>query len=353
MNDYRLIHDAFRASLDNNGDYLMHYGRKGMRWGRSIFQDDYVPVGEEATGDENGNQWWEDAYGKASSAYNSAKNAIGNAARNAYNTAKPYVDDAYKNHIQPGLNNAREKAGEAITNAYNTKVTGNTYQENMRNAAAQMKRLASHQRSRGNQPAPTTSADLFNMRRQGSSNRGNSQNAFQRGMSDYGRAKRDYQNNLDAYNRSLAGTANRVGNNIASGARNAAAKAGDYVDRNVTGKAYASDVKRGKSGNVGDRMTGYAARNAYDNALLPRAGRGASNAARAAGRGISNAATDASLRAQRAAGRALSLIEGHEGRVRVGNYVGPYPDGRNTGDDMVRAANKRIAQRRRRRRSGN
>lgn len=43
-------HNDFREY----SDYLMHYGRKGMRWGKAIFQDDYDPVGQEAKGNDQG-----------------------------------------------------------------------------------------------------------------------------------------------------------------------------------------------------------------------------------------------------------------------------------------------------------
>lgn len=43
-------HNDFREY----SDYLMHYGRKGMRWGKAIYQDDYDPVGQEARGNDQG-----------------------------------------------------------------------------------------------------------------------------------------------------------------------------------------------------------------------------------------------------------------------------------------------------------
>jgi hypothetical protein len=112
MNDYRLFHDAFRASLSTNGDYLMHYGRRGMRWGKSIYQDDYVPKGKEASGDEDGNQWWEDAYNTARNAYNSAKQGIQNfgneAARQAHH-ARGYASVA-GHQARVGMQNLGDRA---------------------------------------------------------------------------------------------------------------------------------------------------------------------------------------------------------------------------------------------------
>ena len=45
-----LSHNDFREY----SDYLMHYGRKGMKWGKAIYQDDYDPVGQEARGNNQG-----------------------------------------------------------------------------------------------------------------------------------------------------------------------------------------------------------------------------------------------------------------------------------------------------------
>lgn len=126
MNDYRLFHDAFRASLSTNGDYLMHYGRRGMRWGKSIYQDDYVPKGKEASGDEDGNQWWEDAYNTARNAYNTAKQGIqnfGNEAERQAHHARGYASVAANaarngiNNVGVALNRAERRANQAIGRA--------------------------------------------------------------------------------------------------------------------------------------------------------------------------------------------------------------------------------------------
>ena len=76
MNDFR----EFSAMYNEN--YLMHSGRKGMRWGKSIFQDDYDPIGEVARG--------------LSEAYKYVHQIGGRARENAYNYALMYLQNIDK-----------------------------------------------------------------------------------------------------------------------------------------------------------------------------------------------------------------------------------------------------------------
>lgn len=116
MNDYRLFHDAFQASLSYNGDYLMHSGRKGMRWGRSIFQDDYVPMGKPAKGDNgdgNDESWVDRAYNgvrtAASNIANGARNVGNEAARQAHH-ARGYASVA-ADKVRTGAQQLADDAG--------------------------------------------------------------------------------------------------------------------------------------------------------------------------------------------------------------------------------------------------
>lgn len=105
----------FREFQQQYNDYLMHSGRKGMKWGKSIFQDDYDPIGEVAGSLSNAYNYVRQLGGRAKDAAENAYNYLGQTARNGreyindHVTGSSYRDAADRNRADMDMYRARAK----------------------------------------------------------------------------------------------------------------------------------------------------------------------------------------------------------------------------------------------------
>lgn len=194
-NDFR----EFSAFYNEN--YLMHYGRKGMRWGKSLFQDDYDPIGEVAKGLTDAYNYARQVGGRAAQAGRNAYNYAGQMARNLGDdfdrevSGSSYRRNAEEAQRQARLYTARAKQG--LTD-YKRALMAPSNVNNAANA-----RLIKTMESLGLTPA--------DIRRQRNSNRNQAMEA---------RRTQSYNNAM--YNTTAAGRAGQAVNNARQTARDAA-----------------------------------------------------------------------------------------------------------------------------------
>lgn len=92
----------FREFQQQYNDYLMHSGRKGMKWGKSIFQDDYDPIGEVAGSLSNAYNYVRQLGGRAKDAAEDLYDRARSATRNLSTS-----HDVYRTNSQPNNNTQR------------------------------------------------------------------------------------------------------------------------------------------------------------------------------------------------------------------------------------------------------
>lgn len=194
-NDFR----EFSAFYNEN--YLMHYGRKGMRWGKSLFQDDYDPIGEVAKGLTDAYNYARQVGGRAAQAGRNAYNYAGQMARNLGDdfdrevSGSSYRRNAEEAQRQARLYTARAKQG--LTD-YKRALMAPSNVNNAANA-----QLIKTMESLGLSPS--------DIRRQRNNNRNQ---AIQ--------ARRTQSYNNAMYNTTAAGRAGQAVNNARQSARDAA-----------------------------------------------------------------------------------------------------------------------------------
>lgn len=194
-NDFREFSDFY------NENYLMHYGRKGMRWGKSLFQDDYDPIGEVAKGLTDAYNYARQVGGRAAQAGRNAYNYAGQMARNLGDdfdrevSGSSYRRNAEEAQRQARLYTARAKQG--LTD-YKRALMAPSNVNNAANA-----RLIKTMESLGLTPA--------DIRRQRNNNRNQAMQA---------RRTQSYNNAM--YNTTAAGRAGQAVNNARQTARDAA-----------------------------------------------------------------------------------------------------------------------------------
>jgi archaellum component FlaC len=194
-NDFR----EFSAFYNEN--YLMHYGRKGMRWGKSLFQDDYDPIGEVAKGLTDAYNYARQVGGRAAQAGRNAYNYAGQMARNLGDdfdrevSGSSYRRNAEEAQRQARLYTARAKQG--LTD-YKRALMAPSNVNNAANA-----QLIKTLESLGLSPA--------DIRRQRNNNRNQAMQA---------RRTQSYNNAM--YNTTVAGRAGQAVNNARQSARDAA-----------------------------------------------------------------------------------------------------------------------------------
>ena len=192
-NDFR----EFSAFYNEN--YLMHYGRKGMRWGKSLFQDDYDPIGEVAKGLTDAYNYARQVGGRAAQAGRNAYNYAGQMARNLGDdfdrevSGSSYRRNAEEAQRQARLYTARAKQG--LTD-YKRALMAPSNVNNAANA-----QLIKTLESLGLSPS--------DIRRQRNNNRNQAMQA---------RRTQSYNNAM--YNTTVAGRAGQAVNNAREGANN-------------------------------------------------------------------------------------------------------------------------------------
>lgn len=194
-NDFR----EFSAFYNEN--YLMHYGRKGMRWGKSLFQDDYDPIGEVAKGLTDAYNYARQVGGRAAQAGRNAYNYAGQMARNLGDdfdrrvSGSSYRSNAEEAQRQARMYTARAKQG---LDDYKRSLMAPRNVNNAANA-----NLLRNMEALGITP--------YDIRRQRNNNRNQAMQA---------RRTQSYNNAM--YNTTAAGRAGQAVNNARQSARDAA-----------------------------------------------------------------------------------------------------------------------------------
>lgn len=190
MNDFR----EFSAMYNEN--YLMHFGRKGMRWGKSIFQDDYDPIGEVARG--------------LSEAYNYVHQIGGRARENAYNyasqtarNARDYVND----HVTGSSYQQRANDNRDDMSRYRTASKRDMYNYKRALGAEHARDLGiSTRRDRALQALGIKPEDFYNQSRAN--------------LNRFNQARAAYTSNQANYNDSATGRIRQGAQNVRQGIQN-------------------------------------------------------------------------------------------------------------------------------------
>ena len=247
MNDFR----EFSAMYNEN--YLMHFGRKGMRWGKSIFQDDYDPIGEVARG--------------LSEAYNYVHQIGGRARENAYNyasqtarNARDYVNDHVTgSSYQQRANDARDDMAR-----YRAATKRDMYNYKRALGGEHARDLGiSTRRDRALQALGIKPEDLYNQSRSNLNKFNQARAAYTSNQANYndsaaGRIRQGAQNAVDSARQTAHTTRVNLDNglrNVRAGVDNAVHNARVNVNNALHGpgtKNLINDVRQGAQNAVDD-----------------------------------------------------------------------------------------------------